>query len=87
MNNSAPLNYAKRLAYLGNASTIRARVLDYYDRAPSLAVCQRIVDERRREFEQVAKAPEQREREYRRDLEREAARRYRERKKAAQNAA
>lgn len=42
--------YAERLAYLDDASKIRARTLDAFGKAPSLRVCQRIVEARRARF-------------------------------------
>lgn len=41
-----PTGLARRLAtYIRNPSTVRARVMDHYGSAPSLAACQRIIDE------------------------------------------
>ena len=56
-----PLYYAKSIAYIGNASTIRARTRDLYgDAAPSLAECERIVRERKRKFEKARELAEKR---------------------------
>ena len=41
-----PLSYAKSIAYIGDASTIRVRTLGMFGRAPSLKVCLGIVAER-----------------------------------------
>lgn len=41
-------SYARSIAYLGDASKIRARTVDMFGRAPSLNVCERIVVERQR---------------------------------------
>lgn len=49
MIDATPYTYARSIAYLGDASTVRVRTLDYFGRAPSLAVCERIVAERRGE--------------------------------------
>jgi hypothetical protein len=41
-----PNNYAKAIAYIGDASTIRARTADMFGRHIPLATCQRFIDER-----------------------------------------
>ena len=46
MNDSSPLSYAKSIAYLRDASTIRAHVLTQFGRAPKLGEIQRIVSAR-----------------------------------------
>jgi len=39
MMHSTPLGYAKTLGYISDPSTIRRRVLDWFDRAPSVEKC------------------------------------------------
>lgn len=43
MNDSSPLSYAKSIAYLRDASTIRAHVLSHFGRAPKLEAIEQIV--------------------------------------------
>ena len=45
-----PISYARAIAYLGDASKIRARTCDMFGRSPPLATLQRIVTERRRDM-------------------------------------
>ncbi len=52
-----PISYARSIAYLPDASTIRARTHDEFGRAPPLFICQRLFDEHRanaRAFRQIA---------------------------------
>ncbi len=52
-----PISYARSIAYLGDASTVRARTRDEFGRAPPLFVCERIVEERKakaKAFRQIA---------------------------------
>ena len=72
-----PLQYAKCLAYLNDASKIRASVAYWYGRAPSLKDCERIVAARKREFERAKQLANHSDRA---KLQREAAERYRARK-------
>ncbi len=46
-----PISYARSIAYLGDASTVRARTTDMFGRQIPLATCQRLVDERRAKFD------------------------------------
>ena len=41
-----PISYARAIAYLGDASKIRARTCDMFGRSPPLFICERIVTER-----------------------------------------
>ena len=41
-----PLSYAKSIAYIGDASTIRVLTIRMHGRAPRLEICRRIVAER-----------------------------------------
>lgn len=41
-----PIAYARAIAYLGDASKIRARTCDMFGRSPPLAACERIIAER-----------------------------------------
>lgn len=46
-----PISYARSIAYLGDASKIRARTCDMFGRQIPLATCQRLVDERQARFD------------------------------------
>lgn len=83
MNDTSPYAYAKSIAYLGDASTIQARTRDFFGWSPSIDVCKAIVERRAKEFSKAADLADARDREYRRELEREASRRYRQRKAAS----
>lgn len=84
-----PLQYAKCLGYLGDASKIRARVADWYGRAPSLQDCERIIAARKREFERAKQLanhdePTPKLISERAKLQREASKRYRARQREAE---
>lgn len=53
---STPWAYAKSIAYIGNASTIRARVCDMYGRAPSVEEIEQLIAKRRGERRAYADA-------------------------------